>query len=81
MKANKFLQDIPYIVGDFLDRCDRVHRKRTLFKLPSDVIRLIGIKFIESGFELSLNYNGLGLKALYNQEGDGIILKEFIEDN
>lgn len=81
MKADKFLQDIPYIVRDFLDKCDKVHRKRTLFKLPSNIVREIRIKFIESGFELSLNYNYLELKALYIQEDDGIILKEFIGDN
>lgn len=82
MKIDKFLQDIPYIVSDLLNRCNEIHKRKTLLRLPVESSRnKVRIKIINKDrFELLLDYSNISIKAVYSLDNLGIELKEIMEN-
>ena len=80
MRADKFLQDIPYVIDDFFDRCNKIHKKKTLFKLPVNISKEIKITTDSKGFTLSLDYCGISIKSVYSLDENGIELIKTLEN-
>lgn len=80
MRADKFLQDIPYVIDDFFYRCNKIHKRRTLPRLPVNIRKEIKITANSNGFTLSLDYCDISIKAMYSFDDLGIELTKIIEN-
>ena len=80
MRADKFLQDIHYVVNDFVNTCNQIHKKKTLFKLPVNISKEIKITTDSRGFTLSLDYCGISIKSVYSLDENGIELIKTLEN-